>query len=173
MRADTFAGRLVQALARTDTSPRRPAPSRDPVAELERKAAELLERLHTQAEETIRSVVEAQAEAGPPTRAPTNVDLAAERARLERTVDELRTFEREYRARLRMYLDGQLREVDESTMDLATAKAFAGEYQARLKAYLESRLRALDPGVPGEPDTPRATGHVTPQVDPALRDQPG
>ncbi|NLT57073.1 MAG: DivIVA domain-containing protein [Actinomycetales bacterium] len=38
--------------------------------------------------------------------------LEQERALLERKIDELRAFEREYRSRLKSYLEGQLRELD-------------------------------------------------------------
>ncbi|MCS6712410.1 DivIVA domain-containing protein [Brachybacterium sp. EF45031] len=38
--------------------------------------------------------------------------LEAEKAELERTIEGLRTFERDYRNRLRNYLEGQLRELD-------------------------------------------------------------
>ena len=39
-------------------------------------------------------------------------DLEVRRQRLETRIDELRAFEREYRTRLRAYLQGQLRELD-------------------------------------------------------------
>jgi DivIVA domain-containing protein len=38
--------------------------------------------------------------------------LDGERERLERKIEELRSFEREYRARLKSYLEGQLRDLD-------------------------------------------------------------
>ena len=38
--------------------------------------------------------------------------LQAEHSKLERTIESLRTFEREYRSRLRAYLDAQLHELD-------------------------------------------------------------
>ena len=38
--------------------------------------------------------------------------LQAEHSQLERTIDSLRTFEREYRSRLRAYFDAQLHELD-------------------------------------------------------------
>jgi DivIVA domain-containing protein len=39
-------------------------------------------------------------------------NLDGERERLERKIEELRSFEREYRARLKSYLEGQLRDLD-------------------------------------------------------------
>jgi len=38
--------------------------------------------------------------------------LEQERSLLERKIDELRAFEREYRSRLKSYLEGQLRELE-------------------------------------------------------------
>ena len=42
-------------------------------------------------------------------------NLDSEREKLERKIDELRSFEREYRARLKSYLEGQLRDLDGRT----------------------------------------------------------
>ena len=42
--------------------------------------------------------------------------LDQERALLEHRIDELRTFEREYRQKLKNYIEGQLRELDASNM---------------------------------------------------------
>ena len=39
-----------------------------------------------------------------------------ERALLEHRIDELRTFEREYRQKLKGYIEGQLRDLDSSSM---------------------------------------------------------
>ena len=39
-------------------------------------------------------------------------DLESERASMQAKVDELRSFEKEYRTRLRSYLEGQLRDLD-------------------------------------------------------------
>jgi hypothetical protein len=39
-------------------------------------------------------------------------ELEAQRVSVERRVEELRAYEREYRGRLRNYLEGQLRELD-------------------------------------------------------------
>jgi DivIVA domain-containing protein len=45
--------------------------------------------------------------------------LVQQREDLERDVDNLRAFEREYRTRLKAYLEGQLRELDASTTEAA------------------------------------------------------
>jgi hypothetical protein len=42
--------------------------------------------------------------------------LDQERALLEHRIDELRTFEREYRQKLKGYIEGQLRELDSSNI---------------------------------------------------------
>ena len=39
--------------------------------------------------------------------------LGHERSLLQQKIDELRTFERDYRARLKSHLEGQLRELDQ------------------------------------------------------------
>ncbi len=54
--------------------------------------------------------------------------LEQERTALERQIDELRTFEREYRVKLKGYIEGQLREL-ESTNALATGSGSAGQEQ--------------------------------------------
>jgi hypothetical protein len=52
--------------------------------------------------------------------------LEQERAGLERQVEELRTFEREYRSKLKGYIEGQLREL-ETTNALEAAPAPAAQ----------------------------------------------
>ena len=78
--------------------------------------------------------------------------LETERATLERKVEQLRAFEREYRARLKSYLEGQLRELEGRD-----AEASAGARQAQNA-----------PGV-------RPPQHVQPSVGPAqpVAPQPG
>lgn len=44
-------------------------------------------------------------------------ELGRERSILERKIEELRTFERDYRARLRAYIEGQLQELDHSGVE--------------------------------------------------------
>ncbi|MGV8968924.1 MAG: DivIVA domain-containing protein [Microbacteriaceae bacterium] len=46
--------------------------------------------------------------------------LDQERLQLEKQVDELRTFEREYRQKLKGYIEGQLRELDDSNVMVAS-----------------------------------------------------
>jgi hypothetical protein len=79
------------------------------------------------------------------------------RDELERRIDDLRAFEREYRSRLISYLEGQLRElhVSEETIGEVPTTAqlvrrvedlrlFEREYRSHLRAYLETQLRDLN-----------------------------
>jgi hypothetical protein len=76
--------------------------------------------------------------------------------KLERRVDDLRAFEREYRSRLRAYLEGQLRELDdvetpsegpsekdELIQQVDLLRKFEREHRTRLRHYLEGQLRDL------------------------------
>lgn len=46
--------------------------------------------------------------------------LDQERSKLEGKIDELRTFEREYRLKLKSYIEGQLHDLDASSVDATT-----------------------------------------------------
>jgi DivIVA domain-containing protein len=74
------------------------------VAEARQEAEEIVTTARTQAAETERA---AQSRAAAATAA-----LEADRKRLEAQVEDLRAFEREYRTRLKAYLEGQLRDLD-------------------------------------------------------------
>ncbi|MBC6462885.1 DivIVA domain-containing protein [Actinomadura sp. HBU206391] len=81
--------------------------------------------------------------------------LVQQREELEREVDNLRAFEREYRSRLKAYLEGQLRELDASTNDsgaFPTGPNPSGPQTAPQNAiqHVESRN--------GQPGGPSATG---------------
>jgi DivIVA domain-containing protein len=81
-------------------------------------------------------------------------ELQRQRAALDAQIEELRTFEREYRTRLKAYLEGQLRELDSR----AVAPAAAG-----------AAPRATAPAAP-----PPATGAAPPRpVTPAPAGPPG
>jgi hypothetical protein len=49
--------------------------------------------------------------------------LVQQREELERRVDDLRAFEREYRSRLKAYLEGQLRDLEAGVTDSGTFPA--------------------------------------------------
>lgn len=81
--------------------------------------------------------------------------LVVQREELERRVDDLRAFEREYRSRFKAYLQGQLRDLEAIVLppgELPTLaqvddlRTFEREYRNNLKAYLERELRDLEAG---------------------------
>ena len=76
----------------------------DTVAEARREAEKVLGEARTKADQLDRETQERHR----------NVigNLDAEREKLERKIEDLRSFEREYRARLKSYLEGQLRDLE-------------------------------------------------------------
>jgi hypothetical protein len=52
--------------------------------------------------------------------------LVQQREELERRVDDLRAFEREYRSRLKAYLEGQLRDLEAGATDSGTFPTVGG-----------------------------------------------
>jgi DivIVA domain-containing protein len=78
--------------------------------------------------------------------------LEQERSLLERKIDELRAFEREYRSRLKSYLEGQLRELDSkatvvpSRGSQPSAPATVGASQAPYSGPLPTRGGYADQG---------------------------
>jgi DivIVA domain len=77
-----------------------------------REGAEKRDALIAEGHATAARVI---AEAESKQRAQINA-LDQERAGLERQIDELRTFEREYRAKLKSYIEGQLRDLEASSV---------------------------------------------------------
>ena len=92
-----------------------PAPTPAPAVAPSAEAVRMLELAQKTADEHVASarveanrlLAEAQA-----THARTMGGLEAERAAVQARVDELRAFEREYRSRLKAYLEGQLRDLE-------------------------------------------------------------
>lgn len=79
--------------------------------------------------------------------------LVQQREELERKVDDLRAFEREYRVRLKAYLEGQLEELDAAATDSGSFPAPSGG---------ASQPAAQAPSIgPAHPNDPRA-GQPTP-----------
>jgi DivIVA domain-containing protein len=79
--------------------------------------------------------------------------LEQERSLLERKIDELRAFEREYRSRLKSYLEGQLRELESKAAVVpnrgsqpAAAPATVGASQAPYSGPLPTRGGYADSG---------------------------
>jgi DivIVA domain-containing protein len=89
-----------------------------------REGAEKRDALIAEGHATAARVI---AEAESKQRAQINA-LDQERAGLERQIDELRTFEREYRAKLKSYIEGQLRDLESS--NVGTPSGFGGSQTA-------------------------------------------
>jgi DivIVA domain-containing protein len=63
--------------------------------------------------------------------------LDQERQSLEHRIEELRTFEREYRQKLKGYIEGQLRELDSANMLTAGSTPAGGQYAAPAAAAVQ------------------------------------
>lgn len=85
------------------------------VAEARAEADRILGEARTRADEITREAEE--------TRRSTIGALEREKTEIEGRIGELKTFEREYRSRLRSYLEGQLRELDEQSGGLGAPQA--------------------------------------------------
>ena len=75
--------------------------------------------------------------------------LETERSSLERKVEGLRAFEREYRGRLKSYLEGQLRELDSRSSEAPGQQGQAQQGQAQ---------QGGQPGAQGQPGQQGGTG---------------
>jgi hypothetical protein len=62
--------------------------------------------------------------------------LVTQREELERRVDDLRAFEREYRSRLKAYLEGQLRDLEAGVTDSGTFPSVSPPAAPQLPAGL-------------------------------------
>jgi len=62
-----------------------------------------------------------------------------QREELERRVDDLRAFEREYRSRLKAYLEGQLRDLEAGATDSGTFPAMPGSPPVGAGMRMDSR----------------------------------
>jgi DivIVA domain-containing protein len=83
--------------------------------------------------------------------------LVQQREELERRVDDLRAFEREYRSRLKAYLEGQLRDLEAGAADSGTFPAMTGP-QPAMGAGMT--VRNGQPAVTGAYlGSPEARGH--------------
>jgi len=65
--------------------------------------------------------------------------LVQQREELERRVDDLRAFEREYRSRLKAYLEGQLRDLEAGAADSGTFPAVAGPQSGGMPSRMDAR----------------------------------
>jgi DivIVA domain-containing protein len=87
--------------------------------------------------------------------------LVQTREELERRVDDLRAFEREYRSRLKAYLEGQLRDLEAGVTDGGFPTVGAGSQPpmpAALSAPVGVRNGGQGPGQYGMPDVVQHSG---------------
>jgi vacuolar-type H+-ATPase subunit H len=90
--------------------------------------------------------------------------LVTQREELERRVDDLRAFEREYRSRLKAYLEGQLRDLEAGVSDSGTFPAMApaaAPTPPQLPAGLGQSGGALRSGATGP--APTAAQYAVPE----------
>jgi DivIVA domain-containing protein len=87
--------------------------------------------------------------------------LVQSREELERRVDDLRAFEREYRSRLKAYLEGQLRDLEAGAADSGVFPAVGTGPQAAVPAGMgRMDSRNGQPAVPGSyAGVPEPVGH--------------
>jgi len=87
--------------------------------------------------------------------------LVQQREELERRVDDLRAFEREYRSRLKAYLEGQLRDLEAGATDSGTFPTVSGP-QSSMGAGLRMDSRnGGQPAVTGAyVGSPEPAGHA-------------
>ena len=71
--------------------------------------------------------------------------LVQTREELERRVDDLRAFEREYRSRLKAYLEGQLRDLETGAADSDASSAMMAAQQSSMSGALPQESRNMRP----------------------------
>jgi DivIVA domain-containing protein len=101
--------------------------------------------------------------------------LVQQREELERRVDDLRAFEREYRSRLKAYLEGQLRDLEAGVTDSGTFPAVAPASPPQLPASVgQPALRngtTTPTGGYGVPEVVQHAGGGFRAGDPAVHDR--
>ena len=87
--------------------------------------------------------------------------LVQQREELERRVDDLRAFEREYRSRLKAYLEGQLRDLEAGAADSGTFPAIMTGPQSSMSGGMpRMESRSSQPAVAGAyAGSPEPAGH--------------
>jgi DivIVA domain-containing protein len=86
--------------------------------------------------------------------------LVQTREELERRVDDLRAFEREYRSRLKAYLEGQLRDLEAGVSDGGTFPAMGSPSQPPMSATLSAPVGGRNGGQgPGQYGMPEVVPH--------------
>jgi DivIVA domain-containing protein len=88
--------------------------------------------------------------------------LVQQREELERRVDDLRAFEREYRSRLKAYLEGQLRDLEAGVTDSGTFPAVTAASPPQLPAGIgQPAVRGSNGGTPAA--APTASQYAIPE----------
>ena len=86
--------------------------------------------------------------------------LVQTREELERRVDDLRAFEREYRSRLKAYLEGQLRDLEAGVTDSGTFPAMGSPSQPPMPSALSAPVGGRNGGqAPGQYGVPEVVPH--------------
>jgi DivIVA domain-containing protein len=92
--------------------------------------------------------------------------LVQQREELERRVDDLRAFEREYRSRLKAYLEGQLRDLEAGAADSGVFPAVGTGPQSAVPAGMGAGMGRMDVRNGGQPSVtgsyasaPEPVGH--------------
>src|SRR6202035_902097 len=94
--------------------------------------------------------------------------LVQTREELERRVDDLRAFEREYRSRLKAYLEGQLRDLEAGVTETGGFAAVGSGAQPAMPAALSARVGSRNGGQYGMPEVvPHSGGFRTPEGAPS------
>jgi DivIVA domain-containing protein len=87
--------------------------------------------------------------------------LVQTREELERRVDDLRAFEREYRSRLKAYLEGQLRDLEAGVADSGTFPPMGSQSQSPMPATLSAPVGGRNGGQgPGQYGMPEVMPHA-------------
>ncbi|WP_300612207.1 DivIVA domain-containing protein [Trebonia sp.] len=86
--------------------------------------------------------------------------LVQQREELERRVDDLRAFEREYRSRLKAYLEGQLRDLEAGVTDSGTFPAVAPASPPQLPAGLGQPAIRNGAPAPSQYGVPEVVQHA-------------
>jgi DivIVA domain-containing protein len=99
--------------------------------------------------------------------------LVQQREELERKVDDLRAFEREYRSRLKVYLEGQLRELEVGATEGGAFAGGSGGAQGGMQHADAQARNGQQPVVPGSAGAPSSTGPnpFPPPAEPAQHAQ--
>ena len=115
------------------------------------KGAKLVSDAKEQADRIVREAEEKQRQ--------TLGDLESQRSVLERKVEDLRSFEREYRSRLKAYLEGQLRDLESTSASGGTRSASSAPGVA------DTAGSPSTSALPSRTPTVAETGHDAPSGD--------